>query len=197
MAKFLEEFPDGVAKYGKPRGAGFVVSTAFHTEGCRKEKSRGERGPLWDLTRMKFLRGWSNEKIKEEWGRIGQDPDIERDMGGPKGSKERRSIPANLVGEVYREKKFSSWEEKGVGSRTKGNLKEAELEQARDEMRYGFHRNLDSEQFQELSKLSSPAKALLGAGEKKATSDVLRLVLHCVCDAPFVAMQGCSVQDEA
>ena len=182
MEKFLEMYPDGKCPAGKARGNNFQVSSLVHTEGHRKEKYRGEEGKMWDFELfsnwMKLHRCWDTARSRQEWERIKADPDTDGDMGGPRHSKERLTIPAYLIGEVTRGEKHTSFEERRVDSSTKAKkISDDEMVRARAEIDRGFGAKLDVGDFEASSRLTLPASAAMSRGDGLVTPGQL---LHSV-----------------
>lgn len=134
MANFLEKFPDGKGKPGKPRGKGFKVSSVTHATGYRKEKSAVATDRLWDFElfcgKLKSLRGWDTARSKSEWDLIKADPSCYADMGGPRWSRERVQVPASLIGEVGTETKETAFEERRLDTSTKAKASIGKYSQA-------------------------------------------------------------------
>lgn len=123
MTVFLAQFPDGKSKLGRARGKGFKLSSVIHSQGFRKESAKVNAESVWDFeifcSKMRSLRNWDHNRCKEQWDLLRADPNVYRDHDGPRWSKERQEIPAWLTGDVRRESKDISYEERRLDTQTK------------------------------------------------------------------------------
>ena len=123
LTRFLEQWPDGKSKPGKPRGKDFKVSAITHSRGFRKEEAKQAINPMWDLEffsmKMKSCRGWDAARSRQEWASLRADASLLQDAGGPKWSKERTEIPSYLVGLDSNVNVTKTFEERRLDTSTK------------------------------------------------------------------------------
>jgi hypothetical protein len=96
-------------------------------------------------------------------------------MGGPRHSRERIEIPANLVGDVGKFTRDSNFEERRLDTSTKGKaMSETLLQQAKSELNRGFDCKLSVDGFDVQHRLSLPAGSYSGAaGSQASLRDIL------------------------
>ena len=84
-------------------------------------------------------------------------------MGGPRHSRERIEIPANLTGDVATVTRDLNFEERRLDTSTKPkSMTEAQLQQARGELNRGFECKLSVEGFDVQHRLSLPSGSYSG-----------------------------------
>eukprot|EP00969_Alexandrium_andersonii_P191244 8447645-Alexandrium_andersonii.AAC.1 len=63
-------------------------------------------------SKLKACRGWGHQKCKTEWEKLKKNPALEKDNKGTEEFPVRVEVPANLVGEDWRNHQHGDREEK-------------------------------------------------------------------------------------
>ena len=100
LADFLEQNPDGKAKRGERRG--FVnwgeYSHSFKTGTITQDNSHYKKMDYEAFVKlMEHVRGWSQQRAHREWEVLQSNPDIQRDMAGPREYPLRLYVPGSIT----------------------------------------------------------------------------------------------------
>lgn len=147
VCDYVEMYPDGKEKAGKPRGK-INLCQYVHTQGARSSNERVINERLWDLelfvVQMYNLRRWPAAKARAEFAKL--DASIppgdseRRDMGGPPESPLRLAVPSWMTGEDSNEGRKGTFEQKVMNKMSKmaSALSEEMQQQMINETRLGF-----------------------------------------------------------